>query len=68
MPKAQPTIQVVNGKWYALAFGQKPFLEECCDCGLVHRVEYRVRNGKFEVRYFRDDRRTGIARKRRTAK
>lgn len=66
--KAEPVIQVEDGKWYAVAFGKKPFLEECCDCCLTHRVEYRVRDGKFWVRYFRDDRRTRLARKARGVK
>jgi hypothetical protein len=59
----QPAIQVVEGKWYAVAFGQKPFLEECCGCSLVHRVEYKIDKGKFWVRYFPDERRTRKARK-----
>jgi hypothetical protein len=71
--KVKGPIQIVDGAWYATAFRTKdepesdPFTEECCDCGLVHRVEYKVENGKFWVRYIIDKEATAEARARRSS-
>lgn len=35
----------------------------CCDCGLVHRFQFRIRDGKIQFRAWRDARST--AQKRR---
>jgi hypothetical protein len=56
-------FQVVEGKWYSIAWGAEPFLEECCDCGLVHQVRYRLRRGRIEVSYRVDAKHTRAARK-----
>lgn len=58
--------QVIIGKWYAIASGAdgRKFTEECCDCGLVHRVEYKVANGRIWQRWFVDDAATRKARLR----
>jgi hypothetical protein len=61
-------FQVVEGRWYCIAWGSEPFLEECCDCGLVHKVRYRLRRGRIEVSYKVDPRRTKAARKLRKGK
>lgn len=50
-----------------MAFGGTPFSEECCDCGLVHIVEYKIENGKLWVRYDRDEAESRKARARRKA-
>jgi hypothetical protein len=64
-PKWDEGIVIADpDKWYAVAFGAKPFREECCDCGLVHAVHYKVENGKFWVRFMRDEPSTRKARKR----
>jgi len=57
-----PVVSVEDGVWYKIAFGKEPFIEECCDCGLVHVTHFKVENGIFWVRYDRDDRRTKRAR------
>lgn len=60
-------VQVIDGKWYAIASGKgnsSKLLEECCDCGLVHRVEYKVENGRIWQRWLIDDDATRKARKR----
>lgn len=36
----------------------------CCDCGLVHRFDFRMRKGVLEFRAFRDKRATYRRRKR----
>ncbi len=35
----------------------------CCDCGLVHKVDFRVKNGRAEMRFARDNRSTGQIRR-----
>ena len=37
----------------------------CCDCGLVHRVQFRIVNGKIQFRAFRDNRATAAKRRKR---
>ncbi len=65
--KAKKPIQVVSGRWYAAGHGP-PLTEECCDCGLVHKTEYRfeLKNGKvlLWVRWTVDDKATAAARRR----
>ena len=39
------------------------FREQCCDCGLIHRLDFRVVDGKVEFRTRRDDRATAAARR-----
>lgn len=69
--KLEPPMQIVDGRWYALAFQTQahdpaePFREACCDCGLTHRVEYKVENGRLWVRYTVDRRATTRERARR---
>lgn len=35
----------------------------CCDCGLVHRLDFRVVNGRVQFRVFRDNRATAAKRR-----
>ncbi len=35
----------------------------CCDCGLVHKFEFRLHRNKIQFRVFRDNRATGQARR-----
>lgn len=56
-------IQTYDGKWMTPT--RKNFYRSCCDCGLVHREEYRVRNGKVQYRVWRDRAETRKERKRR---
>jgi len=52
-----------DGQWRKL---QWPHLNQCCDCGLVHTIDYRInREGNFEVRYRRNRRATDAARRAR---
>lgn len=64
MPKSSKTeykaIQIEDGKWYR----QSGYTHtECCDCGLVHKEEYRLVNGHLEWRTVRDDKKTEERRK-----
>ena len=38
------------------------FREQCCDCGLIHRLDFIV-DGRIEFRTRRDDRATAAARR-----
>jgi hypothetical protein len=35
----------------------------CCDCGLVHRMDFRIYRGKPQFRAFRNERSTGQLRR-----
>jgi len=39
------------------------FREQCCDCGLIHRLDFRIVEGRIEFRTRRDDRATAAARR-----
>ena len=58
----QPVIQVYEHKWYRL--GMHP-LHECCSCGLVHRVYYKLERGVVFERWRVDKRETAKARRAR---
>ena len=53
--------QVYNGQWFRPTM--KGFKEACCSCGLVHRVDYRVRKGKVEFRCWTVPRSTAMIRR-----
>lgn len=57
--------QVIDGEWIRPV--RKGYKMRCCDCGLVHLVDFRVVNGRIELRASRDKRATGQCR-RHTAK
>lgn len=41
--KKKPVIQIDDGEWVTIDWkGQH---EQCCDCGLKHRVSFRVAEG-----------------------
>jgi hypothetical protein len=35
----------------------------CCDCGLVHRLDFRVHKKRIQFRAFRDNRSTAMMRR-----
>ena len=39
------------------------FREQCCDCGLIHRLDFKIVDGRIEFRTRRDDRATAAARR-----
>lgn len=66
--------QVVEGEWYEPTL--KGHVEQCCDCQLVHKNEYRVLNPegdvvtgmRVEMRCWRDERKTAAARRTKKAR
>lgn len=49
------TIHIIDGKWYR--HGDEEWTE-CCDCALMHRVEYKLERGMLFVKLTRHDRLT----------
>jgi len=35
----------------------------CCDCGLVHKIDFRIKKGRIQFRAFRNNRATGQVRR-----
>lgn len=54
---------VVAGEWVRPV--RRGYRMRCCDCGLVHVMDFRVRDGRAELRAFRDNRATAAIRRKR---
>jgi hypothetical protein len=52
-----------DGEWVQPQ--RRGFELECCDCGVVHRVNFRLRAGKVQFQAFRDARKTAATRRAR---
>jgi hypothetical protein len=65
--KSEP-VEIKSGEWYVVAHGDPPYIEECCSCGLVHRQEWKIENGRIYFKYEVDEKATKAARKRRGIK
>ena len=52
---------LAEGKWVTPF--RNSYKASCCDCGLVHRFDLRVRKGKIQYRAYRDNRATGQIRR-----
>lgn len=62
MTKRLKYDQLSDGEWMAPV--RKGFKEQCCGCGLVHVVDYRIADGKIEFRATVDNRATAAARRK----
>lgn len=60
MSRKENYYHVTDGEW--LQVRMRGQLEQCCDCGLVHKQNYRIRDGKIQVQVFRNGPATGGAR------
>jgi hypothetical protein len=54
--------QTIDGEWMTPT--ETEFYRACCDCGLTHREEYRVHEGKVQYRVWRDREETAKERER----
>lgn len=46
--KRRPVVPIDDDEWVTISWkGQH---EECCKCGVRHRVDYRVHNGKLQFK------------------
>ncbi len=61
MKSKVPTVQIIDGKWYALGGFDR---QVCCDCGLVHRLEHKLEKGRIYERVTVDARATAAERKK----
>ena len=48
---------VKDGEWVQPI--KKQYTMICCDCGLIHAFDFRIRNNRTQFRAFRKQRRTG---------
>ena len=53
---------VAYGEWTRPRL--RNFREQCCDCGLIYRLDFRLVDGRIEFRTRRDNRATAAARRR----
>ena len=50
--------QVSDGEW--VQPNMREYKMACCDCGLIHRMQFRIVKGKkVQLRAWRDNRATG---------
>jgi hypothetical protein len=53
---------VADGEWIEVP--KRKYREQCCDCGLIHRMNFRINaKGGIEIQAFRDARATNGARR-----
>lgn len=53
----------VEGEWEQPTM--KGYKMMCCDCGLVHKINFRIKNGKVQMQTYRDNRATAATRRQR---
>ncbi len=56
-------IKAKDGEW--LQPVRKGYKLTCCDCGLVHKLNFRIVNHRIQFQAFRDNRATGQRRRQR---
>lgn len=52
---------VSDGEWVQPI--RRGYQMECCDCGLVHRMNFRIRDGRTQFQAFRDGRKSAATRR-----
>ncbi len=53
---------ITDGEWIAVP--RRGFKEQCCDCGLVHKLNFRINaKGDLEIQTTRDMRATSAVRR-----
>lgn len=56
-------VTVTDGEWIQPI--RKGYLMACCDCGLVHRMDFRIVTGRVRFRAYRAARSTAMIRRHR---
>ena len=54
-----------SGEWVQPR--RRGYKMQCCDCGLVHRMDFRIRRGRVQFCVWRDNRATVAVRRRKAA-
>lgn len=57
--------QLGNGEWTKPV--RSGYKMRCCDCGLVHKVDFKISRGRVWLRAFRDMRATAACRRKKEA-
>ena len=55
------SYEAMEEGWFLMG---REFKQCCCDCGLVHRWKFKIRNGKLYAKVDRDNRATGQIRRK----
>ena len=50
------------GEWIEIVL--RNFRLRCCDCDLVHKMDFKIKKGKIWMRTFRDQRATAACRRK----
>jgi hypothetical protein len=53
--------QVKDGEWIRIR--KRNYRDACCDCGLVHTLNFRIVDGTLEMQAFRNERATAAMRR-----
>ena len=62
MSGKQGYYQVSDGEWISVP--KRGYKEQCCDCGLVHKMNFRInKEGHIEIQTTRDERSTSAVRR-----
>lgn len=64
MTKKDEYYHASEGEWIPVK--KRGYKEQCCSCGLVHRMNFRIVDGTIEIQSFRDPKATNGARRRKT--
>lgn len=64
MKAGYKSMQLWSGTWYRI---DDFYWHECCDCGLVHGVSFKLEQGRVLMRWNVDTRQTARARAARRA-
>lgn len=48
MTKRRPSVAIDDNEWVTISWNGQH--EECCSCGIQHRVDFRVVKGKLQFR------------------
>ncbi len=59
--KLKELEQVYDGQWFQPV--KRGWQMGCCDCGLVHRVNFRIKHGKIQMQTYRDKKLTAAYRR-----
>ena len=62
MTKRTEYYHVSNGEWITVA--KRGYKEQCCDCGLVHKLNFKIlESGEISIQTTRDERATAAVRR-----
>ena len=62
LSKKRDYYHITDGEWIQVP--KRGFKEQCCDCGLIHKLNFKIdEKGNIHMQTFRDARATNGARK-----